>query len=117
MLPVIVWRRYKTGMAGSPITVRCALLQALLAGEDCGSAIMQRLERMTGGRVRFGSSVLYPALWALESEGLVTRRHVPRGAGGGRGRAPQVYTLTEAGRAHGVAERAALLALFTGGQG
>lgn len=75
---------------------------------------MRRLETVTDGVVRLPGGVVYPALWALEAEGLVTRRRVARA--NGRGRAAEVYALTEAGRAHGAAQRAAMLALLGEGR-
>ena len=75
---------------------------------------MRRLETVTEGQVRLSGGVAYPALRAMESEGLVTRRRVARSAG--RGRAAEVYALTDSGRAHGAAQRAAMLALLGEGR-
>ena len=73
---------------------------------------MRRLETVTDGAVRLPGGSVYPVLRVLEAEGLVTRRQVSR-----RGRASQVYALTDLGRAQGESQRAAMLALLGVGRG
>lgn len=53
------------------LTVKATLLQALLEGPCYGQQLIALVHDRTGGRVRLGEGSLYPALRALEREGLV----------------------------------------------
>ena len=57
-----------------------------------GYGIMQRVEEMSGGRLRMAAGTLYGALSSLQEKGWI------RGVGAHEGRRKE-YVLTEAGRA------------------
>ena len=57
-----------------------------------GYGIMQRVEEMSGGRLRMAAGTLYGALSSLQEKGWI------RGVGTQEGRRKE-YVLTEAGRA------------------
>ncbi len=80
--------------------VRSAILALLAESPRHGYQIIQDIAERSGGAWRASPGSVYPALAALQDEGLVDDEKVD-----GR----RVYTLTEAGRAH-VDERAAELA-------
>ncbi|MCX7801070.1 MAG: helix-turn-helix transcriptional regulator [Fimbriimonadales bacterium] len=71
------------------------LLAALREGPLHGYAIAQRLRRESGEVLRFGESQIYPALHALERQGLVSTSWEPQD-----GRPPRrVYAITPQGSA------------------
>jgi PadR family transcriptional regulator, regulatory protein PadR len=82
----------------TPLSARAALLAALMDGESYGMDLIERVKRHTGGLVNLNEGAVYPALRALEEEGLV--RFVGEGqppAGRG-GRPRRYYELTAAGK-------------------
>lgn len=80
----------------APVTAKAAILQALVDGEAFGLEIIQRVNQRTVGRLHLGQGSLYPALRALENEGLVRSREAdPLPERGGRPR--RYYRLTAAG--------------------
>lgn len=93
----------------APIGARAALLQALLL-PGYGLELIERVRRVTAGRVclRLGSA--YPALSRLAREGLVRTEVVP--APGTAGRPRKYYELTVRGVASARAEREALTRLL-----
>jgi PadR family transcriptional regulator, regulatory protein PadR len=79
-----------------PVTPRVALLQALIEGEGYGLELAERVKERTGGALEIGQGSLYPALWDLERDGLVTSRETePLPERGGRPR--KYYHLTAEG--------------------
>ncbi len=80
--------------------VRTAILALLAEGPRHGYQIIQDIAERSGGAWKPSPGSVYPALSALQDEGLVDDEKV-------EGR--RVFSLTEAGRAH-VQERAAELA-------
>jgi PadR family transcriptional regulator PadR len=71
------------------------ILAVLAHGPSHGYAIAREIERRSREALRLGEGSLYPALRALEADGLVTSEWQPQGSGPAR----RVYALTEAGRA------------------
>lgn len=74
-----------------------ALLQALLEGDSYGLELIERIKAATNGRVRLVQGRVYPALRALEQDGLLTgywSEALPER--GGRPR--RYYALTAEGR-------------------
>src|SRR2546425_13171234 len=55
----------------NPITAKAALLQALIRGPSFGLDLIDRVRQQTGGRLSLNNGSGYPALRALEREGLV----------------------------------------------
>jgi PadR family transcriptional regulator PadR len=93
----------------SLVTARTALLQAL-AVPGYGLALIARLAQATRGRVRLRPGSVYPALAALQRDGLVRSTFVRPSSGAGRPRT--CYELTPAGVAAAAAERGALRGLL-----
>lgn len=69
------------------------LLAVLQEGALHGYAIAREIERRSKDALQLGEGSLYPALRALERDGLVISRWEPQPAGPAR----KVYALTEAG--------------------
>jgi PadR family transcriptional regulator PadR len=55
----------------SPITARAALLQVLSTGEGYGLELIERVRVRSGGVIVLHQGGIYPALHALELQGLV----------------------------------------------
>jgi len=69
------------------------ILAVLAGGPHHGYAIAREVNRLSGDALRLRQGALYPALHALERDGMV------EGAWEGTGeRERKVYTLTEAGK-------------------
>ena len=79
-----------------------------------GLDLRERVQRASAGLIRLRPGSIYPALRAMEQEGLVAVR--PGQAGGHRGRPRRYYELTLRGVQVAMAQRAALLELL-GGRG
>ncbi|HLK59249.1 MAG TPA: helix-turn-helix transcriptional regulator [Chthonomonadaceae bacterium] len=77
-------------LKGNTPTLLMAVLQE---GPLHGYAIAREIERRSGDALQLGEGSLYPALRALERDGLVISRWEPRPSGPAR----KVYELTEAG--------------------
>ena len=78
------------------LTAKAAILQALIDGPSYGLEIISRVESKTAGLVRLGQGSAYPALRALEREGLlVSYEESPIADRGGRPR--RYYELTADG--------------------
>ena len=92
------------------VTARTALLQALREGPGYGRDLVRRINRASGGRLRFAEASIYPALRRLGASRLVRSWGVVPGRRRG-GRARTYYELTERGVRASEAERAALLRL------
>src|SRR5688572_14726934 len=89
----------------APLSARAALLHALRM-PGYGLDLMARVRRGTGGSIRLRGGSVYPALRALEAQGLVRSTSVN---GAGRGRPRQYYELTAAGVRAAAVQRAGLL--------
>ena len=71
------------------------ILAVLAEGARHGYAIAREIERRSSDALSVGEGALYPALRALEREGLVQSEWQTQPSGPAR----RVYTLTDAGRA------------------
>lgn len=93
------------------IDPKTALLQALISGEGYGLELIERVKERTGGKVVLGQGSIYPALRALERDGLVeSSEGEPLPERGGR---PRIYyRLTGEGHRIASEEREAMLGLF-----
>ena len=92
------------------LNAKTALLQALISGEGYGLELADRIREKSGGRVNLGQGTLYPALRALEREGLVrTWKTDPLPERGGRPRV--MYELTADGRRAAREDRNTIAAL------
>ncbi len=54
-----------------PVSAKAALLQALIDGCSFGLELVELVKARTGGRIVLGDASVYPALRALEKEGLL----------------------------------------------
>jgi PadR family transcriptional regulator, regulatory protein PadR len=83
------------GVAGSPIHGHLdALVLRVLADRPAhGYAVIERLRRQTGGVIDLPEGTIYPALYRLEDEGLLTSRWTS-----GSGRRRREYTLSARGK-------------------
>ena len=70
------------------------ILAVLDEGPRHGYAIAREIERRSADALSLGEGSLYPALRALEAEGLVTSQWEVQASGPAR----KVYSLTETGR-------------------
>ncbi len=71
------------------------ILAILLAGEDYGYNIIQKVKAVSGGTLEWSDGMLYPVLQKMEKDGLVASRWVMSG----EGRYRKYYTITGDGRA------------------
>ena len=71
------------------------ILAVLAQGPRHGYAIAREIERRSHEALRLREGSLYPALRALETDGLVSSQWEPQESGAAR----RVYALTEAGHA------------------
>jgi PadR family transcriptional regulator PadR len=69
------------------------ILSILMEGESYGYQIIQRVKKLSGGKIKWSDGMLYPVLQRLEKEGLVTSRW--RMSAGGRHR--KYYNLMPKG--------------------
>ncbi len=69
------------------------ILSILDRGESYGYAILEQIEHLSGGELKWGDGTLYPVLHRMENEGLLISTW--RKADTGRRR--KYYALTEAG--------------------
>lgn len=77
------------------------ILTLLLSGESYGYQILQRVRRVSGGKMTWSSAMLYPVLRRLEKDGLV--RSAWRVSDENRMR--RYYALTARGRKELAAEK------------
>jgi PadR family transcriptional regulator PadR len=95
----------------SPISARTAILTALIGGKSYGLEIIGRVRERTKGQILLNEGSVYPALKALEREGLLRSfEGEPLPERGGRPR--RYYELTGKGRRVAVEQRTALLSLL-----
>lgn len=93
-----------------PVTTKAAILQALTLGPAHGLAIIDIVAERTGGAVTLAQGSVYPALAALEGEGLLeVSEEVSTGRGG---RPRRYYRLTARGVEAAKAGRAAVAGLY-----
>jgi DNA-binding PadR family transcriptional regulator len=69
------------------------ILSILLAGEDYGYHIIQRVKGISGGSLEWSDRMLYPVLRRMEDEGLLVSRWVMVE----EGRMRRYYRITEKG--------------------
>jgi len=70
------------------------ILSVLLAGEDYGYHIIQRVKQISGGSLAWSDRMLYPVLRRMEEEALLLSRWVMFEEGKMR----RYYRITEKGR-------------------
>ena len=99
-----------------PVTTRAALLQALIEGPGYGLELTRRVKKRTQGKMEIGQGRLYPTLWDLQEEGLVTCYETdPLPERGGRPR--KYYELTAEGLRKAREEEEVMIGLVLGLQG
>jgi PadR family transcriptional regulator, regulatory protein PadR len=93
------------------LNTRTALLQALITGHGYGLELAERVRERSRGKIDLGQGTLYPALRALERQGLVRSWEAdPTPERGGR---PRVYyELTAKGAKAAQDERQAIGSLI-----
>jgi PadR family transcriptional regulator PadR len=95
----------------APISARTAILTVLLSGKSYGLEIIDRVRERTRGHILLNEGSVYPALRALEREGLLRSFDgEPLPERGGRPR--RYYELTGEGRRKAHEQRTALLRLL-----
>jgi PadR family transcriptional regulator PadR len=77
------------------------VLAILAEGDSYGYAILERVRRLSGGRIEWKDGMLYPALHRLERLGLIEARWETAGTG----RRRKYYSITARGRAQLETER------------
>lgn len=93
------------------VSVRAALLQALVRGPGYGLDLIERVKTQTGGKFVLGQGSVYPALRELEREGLLeSYEGDPVPERGGRPR--RYYRLNAAGAKAATEQRDAVMGLF-----
>ena len=78
------------------IDTRLALLQAFTHGESYGLEIIERVKKLTNGKLNIVQGRVYPALRALEAEGLIESYDGPP-LPERNGRPRRYYRITAAG--------------------
>jgi len=100
----------------APVTARTALLQALRDGAGYGRELIERVRRISGGKIHLSEARVYPVLQSLARQGLLRSWEVaPRGRRGARSRT--YYELTLRGVEASREERALLAALVGRSEG
>ncbi len=69
------------------------ILSILAEGESYGYAIIQRVKQLTGGKLEWTTSTLYPVLHSLEVDGLLESYWIPSK----EGRQRKYYRITAEG--------------------
>ena len=95
----------------NPITAKAALLQALIRGPSFGLDLIDRVRQQTGGRLSLNNGSVYPALRALEREGLVKSYEGETTPERG-GRPRRYYKITGQGQKAAMENRATAGAMF-----
>jgi DNA-binding PadR family transcriptional regulator len=80
---------------------RPIILSLLLSGESYGYQILQRVRRVSGGKMEWSSAMLYPVLRRLEKDGLVRSKWRVSD----QNRMRRYYALTDRGRKELAAEK------------
>ncbi len=96
----------------APVNAKAGLLQALISSPGFGLDLIERVATRTGGKVTLHQGSVYPALRAMEREGLVESYdgEDPPPERGGRPR--RYYKLTAKGQRAATAQAEAVLGLF-----
>jgi PadR family transcriptional regulator PadR len=95
----------------TPISARTAILMSLIGDRGFGLEIIERVREKTNGKISLNEGSVYPALKALEREGLLRSFDgEPMLERGGRPR--RYYELTGDGRRVAREQRMALLNLL-----
>ena len=95
----------------NPLTARAAILSALISGKSYGLEIIDKVKERTKGAIVLTEGNIYPALKALENEGLLRSfSGPPMPERGGRPR--RYYELTGEGRRVATEQREALVSLL-----
>lgn len=95
----------------TPISARTAILMSLMGGRGFGLEIIQRVRERSNGKIILNEGSVYPALKALERDGLLRSYDgEPLPERGGRPR--RYYELTGEGRRVATEQRVALLNLL-----
>lgn len=95
----------------TPISARTAILMSLIGGRGFGLEIIQRVRERSNGKIILNEGSVYPALKALERDGLLRSYDgEPMPERGGRPR--RYYELTGEGRRVATEQRTALLTLL-----
>lgn len=93
----------------SPISAKAALLQALVTKPGYGLDLIERVKQRTNGALVLGQGSIYPALRALEREGLLRSWDGETTPERG-GRPRRYYELTAEGRRAATRDQAVLAA-------
>ncbi|WP_163998694.1 PadR family transcriptional regulator [Pyxidicoccus caerfyrddinensis] len=95
----------------SPVTAKAAILSVLMSGKSFGLEIIDKVKERTGGSVVLNEGSVYPALKAMEREGLLRSFDgEPMPERGGRPR--RYYELTGEGRRAATAQQRAVSGLW-----
>ncbi len=95
----------------SPVSARMAILAVLISGKSFGLEIIDKVRERTKGQIVLNEGSVYPALKALEREGLLRSFDGdPLPERGGRPR--RYYELTGEGRRVATTQRTAVLNLL-----
>jgi PadR family transcriptional regulator len=96
----------------APVNAKAALLQALISGPGYGLELIERVAKKTESRIALHEGSVYPALRALEREGLIrSYSGDPLPERGGRPR--RYYELTAEGCRVATQQQATALRLFS----
>ncbi len=91
----------------TPLSTRIAILAVLMHGRSFGLEIIEKVHTRTHGKIVLNQGTVYPALKALEREGLVRSfEGEPLPERGGRPR--RYYELTGEGRRAAVEQKRAI---------
>ncbi len=93
------------------IDTRLALLQAFTHGESYGLEIIERVRKLSNGKIKIPQGRVYPALRALEAEGMLESYDGPPLPERG-GRPRRYYRITAAGERAARQDAKALYALL-----
>lgn len=95
----------------SPVTAKAAILSVLMSGKSFGLEIIEKVKDRTGGAIALNEGSVYPALKAMEREGLLRSFDgEPMPERGGRPR--RYYELTGEGRRAATEQRGAVAGLL-----
>ncbi|MFP2905951.1 PadR family transcriptional regulator [Pyxidicoccus sp. 3LFB2] len=93
------------------MTAKAAILSVLISGKSFGLEIITRVKERTDGRIELNEGSVYPALKAMEREGLLRSFDgEPMPERGGRPR--RYYELTGEGRRAAIEQRTAVAGLL-----
>lgn len=95
----------------APVSAKAALLQALISGPGFGLDLIERVKVRTAGRLVLGEGSVYPALRAMEREGLLEGFDGESAPERG-GRPRRYYRLTALGAKAATEHRDTALCLF-----